>query len=285
VHGDGVYYTTVNYVFIQVFSCVYGFFLKQSATRTTRPWNQSLSSIVFILCHDKESSAVATRQFSTQFPWAYAYFIPSTYYFETYFYSHILGTIMDDMKLFSSNTNNNISWIGSLSWKADEKTNLAVVNYMITDLALNSYDVLGFYDMDDSVWELTEVFHPGMMETMVYMLQGVGESTSDIEKLKLGKPAFQNFFGTYFVTRPRHMKGYIDWLSKIIRFMTTDRKAQNMMWSNSGYGGNMDAAKKVFGLSYYPMHPFLGERFVQYYFNVRGFKVMLMSDYRTMKGI
>jgi len=151
-----------------------------------------IASIVFLLGHDSTTVDIARRNYSP-YTWAYAYCLPTTYYFETYFYSHVLGTIMDELNIV------NATWIGSISWKADWKTSIDVINAMITDPDIHA-DLLGFWEGDGeksmSLWEQADYLHVGLMDLMVYILQSMGESMFQIEKMKLQKPAFKPFFAS-----------------------------------------------------------------------------------------
>jgi hypothetical protein len=179
----------------------------------------------------------------------------------------------------------NTTWIGSISWKADQKANVGLIDLMLLDQAIEA-DVLAFWTpVGASLWAHTDHYQPGVMEVLVYALQSVGESTDQIETMRLSAPAFKNFYGSYFVTRPNIMKLYIAWISNVIEFINTDRKAQNMVWKNSGYAGDPNAARRVYDLSFYPMHPFIGERLVSYFFNTRGYKILTACEYKELKGL
>jgi len=234
--------------------------------------------IVFILCHSEDTSQKALGTFAT-FSWANPYIIPSTYFFETFFYSNILGDIIDNLNV------TNATWIGSISWKADQKTNIALIDIMLSDQGIKA-DVLAFWSPDGpNLWLQADYCHLGLMDLMVYVLKSLGERQGHIEMMHLDPPAFKMFYGSYFVTRPSIMRSYIEWISAVIHFINSDRQAQNMVWKDSTYPGDLDAARIVFDLPFYPMHPFLGERLLQYFFNSRGYKIMTSDEYRATKGI
>ena len=234
--------------------------------------------LVFVLAHSSETAQIARRNYSP-YTWANPYYIPSTYFFETFFYSNILGDMLEDV-LKPRNT----TWVGSIAWKAESKTNIALMDIMLSDSDIGG-DVLVFVPEPFSLWEQSDIVHPGLMDALVYVLQSTGEPRDNIEKMKLMAPGFTNFFCTYFMTRPHIMRLYIEWLSNIMHFINTDRKAQNMIWRDSSYGGDMGPARIIYNLPFYPMHAFIGERLVQYFFNSRGYKILQAGDYATLKGI
>jgi hypothetical protein len=235
--------------------------------------------LVFVLAHSSETAQEARQKYSP-YTWANPYYIPSTYFFETFFYSNILGDMLEDV-LKTRNT----TWVGSVAWKADSKTDIALVDAMLLDTDIDA-DVLAFVRAPYySLWEQADTMHPGLMDVMVYVLQSTGEPRDEIEKMKLMAPGFINFFCTYFMTRPHIMRLYIEWLSNIMHFINTDRKAQNMIWRDSSYNGDMGPARIIYNLPFYPMHAFIGERLVQYFFNSRGYKIVSADEYRAIKGI
>jgi len=237
--------------------------------------------VVFVLAHSPETAQSAYNYYS-QFPWAHPFYIPTTYYFETYFYSNMLGNILDQLNITNSR------WVGSISWKTHEKYNTIIVDMMLQDKDKDiqaDVDVLGFWNPvpAETLWEIAQDNHPGLMDLMVYILQSVGESQDHIEMMRLHPPAFKHFYGSYFVTRPNIMRLYIQWLSTVIHFINTDRKAQNMIWRNSEYGGDIGPARAVFDLPFYPHFPFLGERLIPYFFNSRGYKILIGREYSDAK--
>jgi hypothetical protein len=176
-------------------------------------------------------------------------------------------------------------WIGSISWKAHTKANIDLIGKMVTDESVEA-DVLAFWEvMIDPLWQSTDQYHPGLMDLLVYILESMGESQDQIQRMRYNAPAFKSFYGSFFVTRPMHMKTYIQWLGKVLHFIHTDIKAQNMIWRDSKYEGDPTIARQVFDLEYYPMHPFVGERLVQYFFNTRNYTIMTACEYRDVTGL
>jgi hypothetical protein len=233
---------------------------------------------VFVLSHDQESAQRARDMFS-RFSWAHPYVIPTTYYFETYFYSHILEGIMDQDNVSDA------AWIGSISWKADKKVNLDLFDQMLKDPTLDA-DVIGLWDIiPESLWDFSREVHPGVMEILVHILESIGETKEHINMTRSVAPVFKSFYASFFVARPTHMRSYIQWISKVFQFINSDRKVQNMMWRDSLYdGGDKAVARAVYDLPHYPMHPFLGERLVQYFFNTRGYKIATGCEYMKLKA-
>jgi len=195
---------------------------------------------------------------------------------ETYFYTNILESIMDA-------TNHTTPWVGSISYRAKGKTYLSTIHEMLSDHSLidDGYDLLAFWTplhRGDSIHSQTDWFHPGLMELIDYTLLSLGESQENVTRMSLAAPKFNAFFGSFFVCRPVLMRRYISWLNRVVIFVNTDPKAQRMLWKNSHYFGTEGVSETVYGKSYYPLHPFLGERISSYFFNTRGAKIALVDS-------
>jgi hypothetical protein len=183
----------------------------------------------------------------------------------------------------------NIDWVGSISWKADTKTNMTLLNTMVSDTSLIiDYDVLAFWNPDTNytLWDQMRTAHPHLLsDLMEYTLLSLGENPRHINMMRLKQPLFKTFYGSFFVTKPRHMRKYVQWISRVIHFLETDRKAQNMLWTDSRYNGNLTVARVVYNLPFYPLHAFLGERLVQYFFNSRGANIMTAEEYVALSSV
>jgi hypothetical protein len=113
---------------------------------------------------------------------------------------------------------------------------------------------------------------------MDYTLLSLGETKENITLMGATSPTFNAFYGTFFVCRPVLMRQYISWLTRTVIFVNTDLKAQRLLWKNSHYFGYPGVSERVYGTSFYPFHPFLGERFSSYFFNTRGAKIALADE-------
>jgi len=191
---------------------------------------------------------------------------------------------MDDLL---NNLHEETHWVGSLSWKAHTKANITLINTMISDVEVTAhYDVLVFWNPEPqrTLREQALRYHPRILWDLIeYTLLSIGESPHLLNMMGLNQPYFKTFYGSYFITKPQHMKKYVRWISKIIHFLETDRKAQNMLWRDSKYEGDLKVARIVYNLPFYPLHAFLGERLLQYFFNTRGATILTADEYVILK--
>lgn len=240
--------------------------------------------VVFVLCHNDESRASATTSFAP-YDWARPQRIPTTYMMETFFYTNLLPSLLDTA------INPNTRWIGSLSWKAPQKTSIPLVHEMLTDpaLAASDVDVLAFFihSPHESMAEYSNRAHPGLIEAMEYILLSVGETKKDVQSMRADPSVFKPFYANYLVARPSLMRTYVAWLSRVVLFLNIDPRAQKMAWVDSRYDpaiiGGRHCSQDVFNLPYYPMHPFIGERLAPYFFHTRKAKILTIMEYQQNK--
>lgn len=220
------------------------------------------------------------------------YFIPSTNILETYFYTNVLQNLMES-SIHKPN------WVGSISWKAMKKTDLHVIDKMLSDetLVQDGYDVLGFWTpwmfdphiCNSSMFVSNSVLYHAqskLIQFIVYILKGIHETEENILLLHQPYPTFKSFYGSYFVARPIFMQEYIAWIRRVMVFIATDPIARTFIWSDSDYMNDAGSvAFNVFGVPFYPLHPFLGERLLQYFFNSRKASIFLLFEYMDKNGL
>jgi hypothetical protein len=197
---------------------------------------------------------------------------------EGYFYTNLLGSILD----LSGRTS---SWVGSIRY---DNIDMNIVGQMISDKTLieSGIEVISFFDplsAGESLQVQSDDAHPGLMNLLEYVLESVGESKEDINTLRMTSPDFKGIFGYSFVARSDLLPDFVQWISRVVLFVTTNAKAQEMAWKDSRYGGSQKAMQELFGSPFYPFHPFFGERLFSFYFNARGYKIITLNNYNTRK--
>jgi len=202
---------------------------------------------------------------------------------EGYFYTNLLGNIAQLLG------KTDLPWVGSIRWNEVFSIDINVVNQMLSDKTLveAGVEVISFFDplpAGVSLQVQADHNHPGLTSLIEYVLQAVGERKEDIDKLRLSAPAFKGLFSYGFATKPILMPGFVKWLSELIIFLTTDIKAQEMVWNDSISGGPAKVIQERFGSPFVPLHPFFGERLVSYYFNSRGYKIITVNQYNATKS-
>lgn len=242
--------------------------------------------VVFVLCHNDETLNIAGTNFAS-YSWARPHRIPTTYIMESIFYTNLLPSLMDTIVTPETR------WVGTLSWKAHEKTNMNIVNEMLTNSSLqkSEYDVLGFFvtDEDKPMSYQIQRVHPGLMEAMEYILLSVGETAEDIKCLYADPSVFKAFYANYMVVRPSWMRRYLKWLYRVIIFMNVDARAQKMIWADSTYNpasiGSKHCSQDIYNRPYYPFHPFIGERLAPYFFHTRKANILTIVEYSKSKKL
>ena len=226
--------------------------------------------VVFVLCHNDETLNIAGTNFGS-YSWARPHRIPTTcLMMESTFYNNLLPGLMDTI------VTPDTRWVGTLSWKAHEKTNMNIVHKMLTDSSLHNsdYDVLGFFvkdkndrnDKNDKNDMNDKPMYPGIMETMEYILLSVGETTEDLTCLYADPSVFKAFYENYMVVRPSWMRRYLEWVYRVITFMNVDARAQYSIRS-------IECSQEIY------------KRLAPYFFHTRKAKILTIIEYSKSKKL
>ena len=148
--------------------------------------------------------------------------------------------------------------IAVCSWALKFKMKLAL-RPLTADVLYEDFDVMSlsrnskYHQMLNSA----EVWHPGFIELLTKIMNKIGFGDPVNPKY----PIYQNAF----IARAKVYKAYVrDFLVPAMEVMETDFKKE--CWQDSQYTKLKrepltDKAKKQLGVGYYPMHPFICERF------------------------
>ena len=104
-----------------------------------------------------------------------------------------------------------------------------------------------------------DVWHPQFSTILCKILHKLGRNIVQVPK----NPIYQNAF----VAKSEVYKKYVtNFLSPAMEVMETDEEIKKLCWQDSNYTKLKreplsDKAKVQLGVGYYPMHPFLCERF------------------------
>lgn len=161
--------------------------------------------------------------------------------------------------------------IGVCSWALRFKMKLAL-RPLTEEVMQEDFDVLSlsrnskYHEMLKSA----EVWHPGFNDIMHKILTKIGFTLK-----KPRYPIYQNAF----IARVDVYKEYVnEFLIPAIEVMEKDQEIRNLCWKDSGYTKLKnepltDSAKKQLGVGYYPMHPFLCERFISQWLETKNLNV------------
>ena len=120
------------------------------------------------------------------------------------------------------------------------------------------------------VFRLAETFHTGLMETTEKLLKAV-HIRFDLRRL-ISQPIYFNSF----VAKSHAMESFVsEILHPVILAATEDPDLRKLCLRNSGYFRKFrPELAKLFGISYYPLHPFIGERLINLYTMEAGARVV-----------
>jgi hypothetical protein len=166
--------------------------------------------------------------------------------------------------------------IGVCSWRLREKqrNNIPPARVLSEEVLNTDYDILSLTKNSSKhmMLEAAEVWHPGFIE----ILHRIGHAIGQVIPKKISFPIYQN----HFVAKTSIYRQYVEeFLDPAMQAMTEDVELMGLCWQDSRYSKLKDEplsdhAKKLLGVNYYPMHPFLCERFFSCWIENKGFNVV-----------
>jgi hypothetical protein len=229
--------------------------------------------LVYILCPSQETFDEAVIDFKDH-AWAKPIIIPTTFYLEGVMYSHILKRRQHEWE--------HAEFVGTLSHSAVKK--LRDVSNVVKTLkeasSAGDVDVAAFLYRGDKLLAAAERWHPGFLRLWVGTLRYLGFSADIIMD-----ETTPGYYCNYWAAKPSVMKEYMCFFKVFTRALDTLPVISDEVWNDSGYSGRgLDVARltpdqcmKIWGVEYYPFHPFLLERLPCFYFYTRGKKLIVSS--------
>lgn len=230
---------------------------------------------IYIIAHHDESLQRA-KELCVQRTWGVPTLIPTTFLLESYFYTNLI-----DYEQYKD-----LRWVGTMSHKAElkmgqvgvEKAEIMMKKTMDND----SVHVLGFFNPLPTltIAQQAEECHPGLMKLIKELLIFCGESPENVHLFE--GHSIKMFYANYFAARPEWMLKLTQWFQKIMLTLCVHREMKEACWEDSKYGDGdptyVSIASRVYGMNYFPMHVFVCERIIPYFFHTRGANVVLASD-------
>ena len=215
-------------------------------------------NLIYVLCPNAAAVQKAHEVYGTK-KWARIIWIPSTFFLESVAYYHILASRMPEW--------NHAEYVGCIGWSAFDKVTSDDFDTIISQSS--NADVVAFMYRGDSMVKIADRWHPNFSKIWQPVLESMGYSQNDILS-----DAIPSFYCNFWVARPSHMAAYMSFFQKFKIQLETMPEIQSFLWSDSTYKDRgTDIAKldeekcmSVWGVPYYPYHPFLCERLPCFFF-------------------
>ena len=229
--------------------------------------------LIYVLCPSAETFEKAQSDFSSHAPWIKPIMIPTTFYLEGVMYSHILKRRQNEWE--------HAQFVGTLAHSAIEKLHsIDGVVSTLQDAVKERADVAAFMYMGDSLLAAAEKWHPGFLKLWAGTLRFLG---FPIEKIL--DETIPSYYCNYWAATPEAMKEYMHFFKVFVHALDTLPCISDDVWNDSGYSGRgpeiagLSPAKcmQIWGVDYYPFHPFLLERLPCFYFWATGRKTIASS--------
>ena len=202
--------------------------------------------------------------------------LPQSALFESYAFSKLFPRLIEEDKW------DEYDYIGTISWKAPLKFARAFFfgPFNMSDIIAQTpegTDVIALVGQQGeyNLLERAEDAHPRFGEAWRGLLRAFDMFTPE----QIETNGYTAFYCNYWLAKPAHVKTFIPFISKAQRLLINLPTIQEALWTDAKYLNNTKIAREVFGLNYYPNHPFLLERLTPFYFGVQNLKIFVYKKF------
>lgn len=215
---------------------------------------------IYILAPSAEELSVAKTRFG-RYSWARPIIIPTTFYLESVMYDHILPMRRDEWV--------HADYVGTLSHTAVQKLKtLDAIDDVLKEAKLQQANVAAFMYRGDPLLATAEHWHPGFLHIWAPLLRFHG-----FEMDKIMSESIPSFYSNYWAATPAAMQEYLDFFKKARTSLELLPGISESIWKDSGYGERVgiasltkDRCLEIWGVPWYPFHPFIFERMPCFFF-------------------
>jgi hypothetical protein len=176
-------------------------------------------------------------------------------------------------ELILTDAHKDCDYFGVFSWKFEKKhgRTLARVLPLVDDPSVDVYSFFSIHTKPN-MWSVAERWHKGVVELAQEIFNRIGKPEIAEKLTRIQTPTvYQNAF----LARPELYEQYVkDWLVPFMETMKAD-DLRERLFIDSKYKTDVKKAQlmSVFGVPYYPLHPFLCERLFSTFLSQTNYKV------------
>jgi hypothetical protein len=217
---------------------------------------------IYVLCYNDETYDIACRDYAGK-DWAKPIIIKTTALLENIMYDEWLQANENDWK--------DCDYVGTLSWKASQKINIADIFeliYIINNFEeMQTFDIVPFYLTEYNLVEQATEHHPKFKGLWFRLMQELG-----ITENKALDADIMPFFCNYWMCKSKLMYSYIEFFKKAKNVLEICPELQDDLWSDALYKANtlsVDKCMQLYNKKYIPYHVFLYERIPSIFFHLQ----------------
>lgn len=211
--------------------------------------------VIYVLCPDVAAETAARETYAAH-DWARIIRIPTTFYLESVMYSTILQRRIEEWK--------DADFVGCIAWTAHKKLQTLDLGPLLRP----DLDLVAFMYRGDPLVATATRWHPRFQFIWTQVLRHMGYADDAILN-----PLIPSFYCNYWAARPWVMRAYLDFFAKFKHALETLPHIQDALWSDSEYSDrgtdiasiSSERCMTIWGVEYYPYHPFLCERLICFF--------------------
>jgi hypothetical protein len=226
---------------------------------------------LYLISHDDASFKLGRKFANCKGSWVEPVMIRSTAFFESTIYRDVFPPLFaqwDQLDYVITGTYKTVA--KQLHYNGFTQS-LDQIKQLLQVARDGDYDVLPFLRSGSGTMSFCLYFHgPGFKLAWDALLLELGYSVTTIRSLDEAKPFYRNIF----IMKPVVLKQLSEFMARAMDVVTNNEKVRSLFQQNSNYKeGSAEVATRIFGTSYYQMHPFIFERLPSFFIRAHHFKM------------
>lgn len=214
---------------------------------------------IYVLAPDEDTLLAAKERYTD--PIFRPILLPQTPYLESYMYTNWLMEHHDEWR--------DEDWVGCIAHRAHEKQpRIFEIGDVMRHASKNGSECCAFLYRGDPLLSAAERWHPGFRDAWNAAWHAAGWDTPQYTALIQQESLMVSFYCNYWATTPQLMRLYCELMGRLRRAIDSDSTLRGILWRDSSYDQRGDAIAKIpadgcrrlWGVDYYPILPFVMER-------------------------
>lgn len=224
--------------------------------------SEDFKSIMYVVVHSNHSHQIAMKFAACRSHWMRIAYIRSTVYFESILYKDVLLPNLAELQNYKYVITGTYKSMDSKGQTLDEIYRLLKV------MKHGNYDIVPFLRSGAKNMEFSMYFHKKEFRTTWdTLLKSLGYSVAQIR----AQDDMKGFFRNIFIIRPDLLSKLVTFMNRAIDLGNNDETVKAQLERNAHYKeGSTEVAQRIFGTSYYQLHPFVFERLPSFFLHDLG---------------
>lgn len=233
-------------------------------------------SLLYLIAHDSASERMARKFSQCKETWIQPVMINSTVFFESIIYRDVFLPYEAEWAQYDYVITATYKTVGKQLHYNGFTQSLQQIEQLLLVARRGEYDIIPFLRSGSGTMSFCMYFHgKPFRRAWDALLTELGYSLPLIRSLDEMKSFYRNI---YIISTPM-LRELTQFMSRAIHVASTNEHVKELLAQDSGYKeGTAEVAMRIFGTSYYQLHPFIFERLPAFFLHARGAKICAFKD-------